>query len=189
VRIHRHIGLFGAVLLSAACADSPRVVAERFWIAAQDRDAETLRETSTGSWGDHHFDVDSDTEIGEVTFGQTAVEGDEARVETTLTHIDEDSSVEVSFETVLVRRDGEWRVDLYATTGQLVGSILGTTAREFTDALAEGLGRSLEELADELADGMREMGEAMREAFEETNDGSELKPIAEGSRSPRMEKP
>ena len=142
-------------------------MAERFWTAAQEGDEETVRATSVETWADHRFDADGDTDIGDFSFGETEIEGDGARVETTIEHIGHDSTFEVSFETVLVKRDGEWLVDLGATTGQLVGSILGSTAAELASALADGLGEAMEQLGEGLADGMREMGEAIEQAFEE----------------------
>lgn len=167
MRLYRYIAVLGIVVLSAACADSPRDVAERFWTAAQEGDEETVRATSVETWGDHRFNTDGETEIGEFSFGETEIEGDDARVETRLTHIGDDASIEVSFETVLVRREGEWLVDLNATTSRMVGSILGTTMREVARELAEGLGEAMGELSEELADGLLELGDAVGEAFEE----------------------
>jgi len=167
VSIRIPIALVATALVTMACADSPQYVAERFWTAAQQHDEETVRETSVEYRGDHRFDADDEAYIGEFSFGETEIEGDEARVETRLTHIDDDASLEVSFETVLVRRDGEWLVDLDETTSRMVGSILGATMRELGDVLAEGMGEAMEELTEGLTEGIREMGEALGDAFEE----------------------
>ncbi|MGH7540574.1 MAG: hypothetical protein ACRELC_06220, partial [Gemmatimonadota bacterium] len=99
----------------------------RFWTAAREGDVETVRalsfETESAS-----LDVEPGrSAIREYTLGTTRVDGEEAFVETTVRGTDE-TPVVVTFETVLVKRDGDWKVDLERTGERMMKAALEQAA-------------------------------------------------------------
>ncbi len=148
-------------------ADDPGDVALRFWEAARDRDRETVLALSTNS-DDINLDFeDEGSSIESVEIWDVEIDGDEAEVETRIEAVNEDRTLDIEFETVLVKRDGEWLVDLGETAGNMVGAMLGASMEQLGEAIGEGIGEAMEGMAEGLAEGMEEMGKSMQKAAEE----------------------
>ena len=119
--------LLTAALLGAACSltDGPSSVAEAFWTASKDGDA-ALATSYIVEGGRATIKEESSSTIGEFTLGETAIEDDRATVETTVVSTGE-REMEVAFNTVLIRQNDGWKVDLDETTDEMMKSVLGTT--------------------------------------------------------------
>ena len=93
------------------------------------------------------------------------VDGDRATVETTVAA----EEMELAFETVLIRQEGDWKVDLDATTDEMMKSLFGTTMGEFTkkmgEAMGEALGESMKAVTKGMAEGLQAMGEALTDSL------------------------
>lgn len=167
-------------LVACSGGEGPASVAERFWTAARDRDEATLRATSIESES-ASLKLDGDAGVGEVQVGAAEVEGDEATVETQLTAETGERSIDLSFETVLVKRDGEWLVDLDETSSRMMKSLLGASMEELGEAMAEGMKEAMQGMAEGMTEAMQGMAEGMAEAMESVEEGS-------GSGSPPRER-
>ncbi len=163
--------LLVATLLGAACsaADGPADVAEAFWTASKEGDTE-LATSYIVEGGTTTIQEPSGSSIGEFSLGETAIEGDQATVETTVVSTGE-REMEVAFNTVLVRRDDGWKVDLDETTDEMMKSLVGTTMGELTErmgqAVGEAMGEAMKGMADGMAKGLEAAGRAMSDSLEE----------------------
>ena len=99
--------------------DDPTDTAEAFWDASQKGDVERARGLVLPSGS---TEIEEPGEggpgIGDFALGDAEVDGDEAKVPTTLYGLGE-NDMEISFATVLAKEDGEWLVDLDRTTSEM----------------------------------------------------------------------
>lgn len=163
--------LSGLIVAGAAACfmiPGPGQVAREFWEAVRDGDHDTVEALSLDS-RDARLDLeDTDARIESIEIGDARVDGDEAEVETRLSGTDGDVTLDVEFETLLVRRGGEWYVDLDRTGSRLVAAIVGASMEHLGRAIGEGLQAAL----DGLADGLDEVGRALGETGEDVREES-----------------
>jgi hypothetical protein len=135
--------------------DESLVVAKAFWNAMENRDLVTAKSYCTVETANSlQIDEDKKNEDVDISFGRVEIEDGEAHVKTTMVGTNEDGSImSIPLETILVKREGEWRVDANQTMMSILGGAMGA-------------------MMESMKDGMEEMGKAMTEsmksAFEET---------------------
>jgi hypothetical protein len=164
-----------AMLGVTACSsgEAPESVAERFWQAVEQRDQETVLALSIEAEGmSMNFD-DDNTVMEGLQIGETVIDGDQASVETRMTAVTEERTLDLEFETALVKRDGQWLVDLEETGSRMMKSVLGVSMQELGEAMAEGMKDAMEGVAEGMAEGMKELGEAMGDAAKDAGSGSD----------------
>lgn len=157
--------LLGAVGLAAACttAESPETVADRFWAAVQDGDAETARQHAIESESSSLNLEDDDSSVDGYELGETHVEDGAAFVETRITTSGE-WELDISFVTVLVEDDGEWKVDIEQTGSRMVRAVIGASTEELVRGIADTLRGAMDEVMEGVAEGIHELGEALGKA-------------------------
>jgi hypothetical protein len=158
--------LLTATLCAAACgaADGPDVVAEAFWRASKEGDAE-LAKTYMAEGGSASINDDRNgSSIGDYSLGETAIDGQRATVETTITSSGEQEMV-IDFTTVLVQQDGSWKVDLDQTTDAMMQSLLGTTMSGMAEQMGEAMGEAMKGMAEGMAEGLQSMGDALEDSL------------------------
>jgi tetratricopeptide (TPR) repeat protein len=167
MRIHTMFGLLtGALLVGCGgAADDARDVAQSFWEASRDGDVERARSYVSESSAAKINEQDDESGVGEVAIGEARIEEGVALVETTISGMDEDMPMGVEFETVLVREEGAWKVDLDRTTGNMMKSMLGVSL----NAVAEEMGKALGEAMGQMVEGMQEGFESMADSLADTN--------------------
>ena len=164
--------LVTAAILGTACnaSDEPRILAEAFWTASKEGDAELARSYIVEGGSATINEDASGSSISEFSLGETAIEGDRATVETTIVSAGEQAT-EVAFNTVLVQQNEGWKVDLDETTDEMMKSLLGTTMGELTEqmgqAMGEAMGDAMKGMADGMAEGLEAMGKALGDSLEE----------------------
>lgn len=162
--------LLGLVAVAGAgcfMASGPEDVAYDFWDAAREGDRARVEELALDP-RDARLDFeDGDARIESFEIGEAEVDGDVARVETRVTGANEEAELDLEFETVLVRRDGEWLVDLDETSRELVIAVVGASMEGLGEAISEGMKGAMEG----LAEGMEAFGRALQEAGEEVREG------------------
>ncbi len=145
-----------AIFAAGCSSDRPGAVADRFWAAARAGDLETVRALSIESEIATLELEEGEGAIDSYELGEVAVDGERALVETRIRSRG-DHDIEVDFETVLVRVDGEWKVHLDETGERMIGALLGGSLHDAVEGMMEGvsegirgLGEALERAADEL---------------------------------------
>ena len=154
----RRTYLLTAALLATACgaADGPHGVAEAFWTASQDGDVELAKSYIAEGGNATIKDPDeSGSSVGEFSLGETTIDGERATVETTVETTGE-QAMELAFQTVLVSRDGSWKVDLDQTTDEMMKSLFGTTMGDLTKKMGQAMGDAMGEAMKGMAEGMAE---------------------------------
>jgi len=166
-RSFRPVRCLAAALLTiivAACASSdPAAVAEAFWQAGRDGDIERARSFVSASSSAKMNDGTSST-LEDVWIGESTVDGDGATVETRVMAATGEQSRQIDFNTIMVREDGAWKVDLDATSQEMMKEILGVTMSEFGEQVGDAMKGAMEGMAEGMAKGMEKMGEAMTDA-------------------------
>ena len=150
--------LLTAVLLGTACgaAEDPRAVAEAFWTASKNGDMELAKSYMAEGGNATIQDPDeSGSSVDDFSLGESAIDGDRATVETTLETTGE-QAMELAFQTVLVSRDGSWKVDLDQTTDEMMKSLFGTTMGDLTKKMGQAMGDAMSEAMQGMAEGMAE---------------------------------
>jgi hypothetical protein len=149
--------------LAGACGsgDGPRDVSANFWGALVDGDAEAARQWATPETAGS-IQANGDGGNGDYTLGEPIVEEGKATVPTTLVSNDNGMTSTYDLQTVLVRHEGEWRVDVNRTMMSMFGGAM--------EAMMEGMGDAMEDAMGELAEGMQQGMEDM--AREMSNEGS-----------------
>ena len=171
IRMLRRVAVLPVILGTGACSsgEAPGSVAERFWQAVQEHDRETVLALSVEAEGTSiNFD-DDDTAMEDLRLGETVIDADQAFVETQMTAVTEERSLELAFETALAKRDGQWLVDLEETGSRMMKSVIGVSMQELGEAMAEGMKNAMQG----VAEGMKELGETMGEAAKEAESGSD----------------
>ncbi len=150
--------LLTAALLGTACgaADDPRVVAEAFWTASKEGNMELAKSYMAEGGNATIQDPDeSGSSVGDFSLGETTIDGERATVETTVEMTGE-HAMELAFQTVLVSRDGSWKVDLDQTTDEMMKSLFGTTMGDLTKKMGQAMGDAMSEAMQGMAEGMAE---------------------------------
>jgi len=156
-----------ALLLAAGCGtgDGPGAVAEAFWTASKEGDIELAKTyVAEGSKATMNNSGDSQS-LGDFSLGEVTVDGDRATVETNVAA----KEMELAFQTVLIRQEGDWKVDLDATTDEMMRSLFGTTMGDFTkkmgEAMGEAVGETMKAVAEGMAEGLEAVGEALTDSM------------------------
>ncbi len=146
-------------------------VARGFWDAVNANDIQLARSYATkkSAAGLQLKDHDA-AGSGRVTLGSVKTEGNKTIIETTLRTYDGETELEVPVETILVKEDGQWKVDFDQTLMSMFGGTMGK--------MIEGFQKGLEEMGRSLAEGMQK-------GFEETLQASgtklEIEPQKQGT--------
>ncbi len=150
-----------AALLATACGaatDDPHAVADAFWSASKAGDVELAKSyIAKGGNATIKDPKESGSSVGEFSLGETTIDGERATVETTLETTGE-QAMELAFQTVLVSRDGGWKIDLDQTTDEMMKSLFGTTMGDLTKKMGQAMG-------DAMGDAMKGMAEGMAEGL------------------------
>lgn len=162
------------ILAGSACfmASGPEDVTLAFWEAARDGDRDAVEALALDPRDVRYDFEDAGSRIESIEVGDGEVDGDVARVETWIAGTGEDVELELDFETVLVRRDGDWLVDVEATGRHLASAVVRASMEQVGRAIGEGVKGLLEGLGEGLEEGgkaLQEAGEDMREKSSGSN--------------------
>ena len=149
------------VLFSLGCSsggDESVTVAKNFWKAMEDRDIEKARSYATkataNSLNINESEEDQDVEI---IFGEVTKEDGKTLVVTTMRTTQDEKTMDIPMKTVLVKEEGEWRVDVDQTMMSLFGGAMGA----MMDTMKEGFEDMGKAMADEMQSGFEEMSKEL----------------------------
>lgn len=136
----------------------PKAVAEKFWDATKTGKVSEVKTYITkdgvASLEKENAQDKKIEKLGDYSFGNAKTDGDKATVPTTL----KDAEFNVSFDTNLIKEDGNWKVDLDQTMMSMLTSIMS----EATKAMG-GVENETEKVKDQVLD-----KEEKKETSEET---------------------
>ena len=149
------------VLFSLGCSsggDESVTVAKNFWKAMEDRDIEKARSYATkataNSLNINESEEDQDVEI---IFGEVTKEDGKTLVVTTMRTTQDEKTMDIPMKTVLVKEEGEWRVDVDQTMMSLFGGAMGAMMETMKEGF-EDMGKAM---ADEMKAGFEEMSKEL----------------------------
>ena len=159
--------ILAAALLVAGCgsANGPGDVAEAFWTASKAGDIELAKTyVADGAKATMNNPGESQS-LREFSLGDVTLDGDRATVGTTVAS----EEMELAFETVLIRQESDWKVDLDATTDEMMKSLFGSTMGDLTkkmgEAIGDAVGESMKAVAKGMAEGLEAMGETLADSL------------------------
>jgi hypothetical protein len=153
---------FVVIVITLACflcgcgseKDESLAVAKDFWKAMKDRDIEKAKTYATSASADalsiNEKENDQDVEI---SFGEIEIKDGKSTIETNMLAVDDDSQMTIPMQTVLVKEDGAWRVDVNLTMMSLFGGAMGAMMESMKEGMEE-LGKSM---AEEMKAGMEDL--------------------------------
>lgn len=158
------IVLAGMLLaLLSACSgseDEAKSVAQRFWAALEEKNIEKARGYATRETaGSLNEQEDAEDQEIAVAFGDVESKDDAVMVATTLHTFDAGAEMTFEMQTVLVKEDGTWRVDVNRTMMSMFGGAMG----EMMEQMGEAMQEAMQGMAEELQNGMQELSGSMQQ--------------------------
>ncbi len=154
-------------------ADSQLAVAKGFWDAMNAKDIQAARSFVTKGSADKLQIKDKDTTAScKVTFGNIKIEDNKTTIDTTMQTNDGTTEFQVQMQTILVKEEGQWKVDAEQTMMSMFGGAMGEMMKGLGKALEEGFKKGFEEMGKSMAGGMQKGLEVMTQ----TSATSEAKP-------------
>ena len=157
---------FTVIIITLACImfgcssdkDESLVVAKSFWKAMKERNIEEARTYATaGSAGALSINEDAKDQDVEIAFGDVEIKDGKSTIETNMRAVGDDTQMEIPMQTVLVKEEGKWKVDVNLTMMSLFGGAMG--------AMMEGMQKSMEDLGNSMAEQMKAGMEDMSKEF------------------------
>ena len=143
---------------------TPEAVAAEFWQAVIDKDMETAKTLATWDTVDYLRYIRSGQlkparfELGEITPGARS-----AVIDTVLhSRPQGQASIRIPGQTVLIKTEQGWRVDLKETIGSTVKETVGTVFDQLNNIMKQGL----QGLDKELSNSMKEVEKALQEGVD-----------------------
>ncbi|HHT9146088.1 MAG TPA: hypothetical protein ACFYD4_10500, partial [Candidatus Wunengus sp. YC61] len=126
-------------------AESQLAVAKGFWDAMNAKDVQTARSFVTkGSADKLHIKEEDTTASCKVTFGDIKIEDNKTTIETTMQTNDGTTEFQVQMQTILVKEEGQWKVDAEQTMMSMFGGAMGEMMKGLGKALEEGFKKGFE---------------------------------------------
>ena len=167
------------VIFITGCSGSksdPKSVAEAFWKAMKTGDIASVKKYMTGASAkalNESTDKEKMGKEGKITLGDAKIEKDKATVPTTI----DNEGVKMELQTILVKQDGKWKVDLDQTMMSMFGGAMGEMMKGLGGQMGEGLnqmgkeledmGKAIEEQAKKLAPPAKELDKSLDSAKNE----------------------
>jgi len=128
--------IFLACFLIIACSSKgPKAVADKFWDAAKDGNTGKMQKLVTkSSLANLQEQSGGGIKKGDIELGKAKLDGDKALIPTAM----DNDGFKVNFETVAIKEDGKWKVDLNQTMMSMMGAAMAGAMKEMDTAL-EGI--------------------------------------------------
>jgi hypothetical protein len=138
--------------------DESLAVAKDFWKAMKDRNIEEAKMYATSASANALTinEEEKDQEV-EISFGDIELEDGKSTIETNMRAINDGSEMTIPMQTVLVKEEGEWKVDVNLTMMSLFGGAMGAMMESMKEGMEE-LGKSM---AEEMKASMDEMSQGL----------------------------
>ena len=152
-------------------AEIPLAVAKGFWDAMNAKDIQAVRSYATKESEDKLQIKDSDATTNcKVAFGEVKMEDNKSSIETAMQTYNGTTESEVQMQTILVREDGQWKVDADQTMMSMFGGAMGEMIQGLGKAMGEGLKKGMEEIGKSITEGMQKGFEELTQTSEATPD-------------------
>ena len=149
--------------------ESQLAMAMGFWDAMNAKDIQAIKSYVTKESRDKLQIKDNDATANcKVTFGEIKIEDNKTSIETTMQTHNETTEFEVRMQTILVKEDGQWKVDADKTMMSMFGGAVGEMVKGLGKAVGEGIKKGAEEIE-------KAMAETTQKGHEETTQTNEVK--------------
>src|SRR3989338_7349067 len=154
-------------------AEDQLAAAKGFWDAMNAKDIQAIRLYVTKESADKLQIKEKDTPgYCEATFGNIKIEDDKTIIDTTMHTNEGTTEFQVQMQTILVKEDGQWKVDANQTMMSMLGGAMGEMMNGLGKALEEGFKKGFEEMGKSMAEGMQKGVEVMTQDSEARPDAT-----------------
>ena len=148
-------------------AESQLAVAKGFWDAMNEKDVQAARSFVTKESADKlHIKEEDTTASCKVDFGDIKIEDNKTTIETTMQTNDGTTEFQVQMQTILIKEEGQWKVDAEQTMMSMFGGAMGEMMKGLGKALEEGFKKGFEDMGKSIAGGMQKGLEVMTQTSE-----------------------
>lgn len=152
-------------------------VAKGFWDAMNAKDIQAVRLYVTKESADKLQIKDKDVTANcKVTFGNIKIEDNKITIDTTMQTYDGTTEFKVQMQTILVKEDGQWKVDADQTMMSMFGGAMGEMMKGLGKTLEEGFKKGFEEMGKSMAEGIQKGFEGTTQTSETKTDVTPPKP-------------
>jgi hypothetical protein len=148
------------LLAAGGCgaAGGPESVAENFWAAIMAGDKEEARKyAAKDSVAELELEPKQPGEERDIEFGKAVESNNQVSIPTTMITTTNGQEQRVPLNTVLVKQDGDWKVDWNQTMASMLGGMMGE--------MMKGMSEAMEGMAEEMGKSFEEMGKSYEEAM------------------------
>ena len=154
-------------------AEDQLAAAKGFWDAMNAKDIQAIRLYVTKESADKLQIKEKDTPgYCEATFGNIKIEDDKTIIDTTMHTNEGTTEFQVQMQTILVKEDGQWKVDANQTMMSMLGGAMGEMMNGLGKALEEGFKKGFEEMGKSMTEGMQKGVEVMTQDSEALPDAT-----------------
>lgn len=151
--------LFLLAAPGCGAAGGAESVATNFWDAMMAGDKEAAKKHATkNSMAEMELEPKQPGEERDVKFGKAVESADQVSIPTTLITTVEGESQQIPLNTIVVKEDGDWKVDWNQTMASMLGGMMGEMMKGMTEAM--------QGMADEMGKSFEEMGKSYNEAMQ-----------------------
>lgn len=170
----RNLAFFLIVFLLSACSrNSPESIANTYWQAMFVADEEAFTEIILDKKASGLHKILDPGNESKIVFGETDIDGDTAKIDTTLTWKNSEEESTFGTKTILVKTDEGWKVDTEQTQKVFFDSVYASTLTGLEAALADTASAFLE-LGDSLTDSMaKELSNATRQLQQQSENANQ----------------
>jgi hypothetical protein len=146
--------------LGGCGAGGPESVAESFWDAVMKGDKATAQKfAAKNSVTEMELEPQQAGETRDVELGKAVEANGQMSIPTTLITKTGDQESRIPLNTILIREDGDWKVDWNQTMASMLGGMMGEMMKGMSEAMgtmAEEMGKSFEEMGKSFEESMQE---------------------------------
>ncbi len=142
-----------SMIFSCQSVKTPLQVSEHFWLGIKTKNTALVKKYSLADSIDTSEDLSQIEKIESVTFDKIIIDGNTAEVETNVTILSDEKSVNISLNTVLENKDA-WKVNYRKTVQRLKNeqnvSEIFADIEEMTEEITKDIEESVEEIKEKV---------------------------------------
>lgn len=160
------LSLFG-LLMSCESTKTPEQVGEHFWLGLKTKNIALVKKYSLLNSIDKEEDLKQINDVSEVVFGKIIIDGNISEIETIVSSVVSDGTVDIKLTTYLEKHNDVWKVDFEKTLGQLeveqnIAEVLNGFEK-IKEEMTSQLEESVEEIKEKVAPEINKKAEDVQE--------------------------
>ncbi len=167
--------IISCALFSCQSSMTPLQVSENFWLGIQQKNIALVKKYSLPDSFNDPDDIEQFPDITAITFGKIIIDADYAEIETSVTILSDEKTMDIPLKTHLINENDIWKVNYEQTIlplminqemTDLFGGIQGLTG-EFAEEIEKSVEEFKEKAIPEIKSKLEEAEQQLREKLPE----------------------